>query len=149
MAAAAASFTKIPLFSSSLTSSPLPQFRKHNLSVPTPTKPFSLTHKLVIRTRRSFCCSSRADDDDQQAESSGADVSNDPFPSPDDTNYLLKLVAGSVGGGAVIKYGSILFPDITRPNMLQALLMVSLPVVVAVLILIKESRTENQSKDLF
>lgn len=61
----------------------------------------------------------------------------------DDVDYLWKLAAGSVGGGAAIKYGSVLFPDLTKPNILEALLMISLPVVVAVLILIKESRTEN------
>uniref|UniRef100_A0A0E0K6G9 Uncharacterized protein n=1 Tax=Oryza punctata TaxID=4537 RepID=A0A0E0K6G9_ORYPU len=36
-----------------------------------------------------------------------------------------------------IKYGSILLPDITRPNIVVALLMVSIPVVVAVLLLFK------------
>ncbi|KAL0922216.1 hypothetical protein M5K25_006186 [Dendrobium thyrsiflorum] len=66
----------------------------------------------------------------------------------DDVDYLWKLVAGSVGGGAVVKYGSILFPDIAKPNLAQALLMVSLSVLVAVAILIKESYSTS-NEDLF
>lgn len=63
----------------------------------------------------------------------------------DDLNYLWKLVTGSVGGAAVIKYGSVLFPDITRPNILQALFMIMVPVSVSVIVLIKESNmTKNQ-----
>uniref|UniRef100_A0A0A9F1M6 Uncharacterized protein n=1 Tax=Arundo donax TaxID=35708 RepID=A0A0A9F1M6_ARUDO len=61
----------------------------------------------------------------------------------DDSRYLWTLVLGSVGGAAAIKYGSILLPDITRPNIVQALLMVSLPVVAAVLLLLKASSTED------
>ncbi|KAL6635305.1 hypothetical protein ACP70R_027976 [Stipagrostis hirtigluma subsp. patula] len=61
----------------------------------------------------------------------------------DDSRYLWTLGLGSVGGAAVIKYGSILLPDITRPNIVQALLMVSLPVVAAVLILLRASSVED------
>nr|CAB3448244.1 unnamed protein product [Digitaria exilis] len=61
----------------------------------------------------------------------------------DDSSYLWTLGLGSVGGAAVIKYGSILLPDITRPNIVVALLMVSLPVVAAVLILLKASSVED------
>ncbi|RCV08807.1 hypothetical protein SETIT_1G356200v2 [Setaria italica] len=61
----------------------------------------------------------------------------------DDSSYLWTLGLGSVGGAAVIKYGSILLPDITRPNIVLALLMVSLPVVAAVLILLKASSSED------
>ncbi|XP_062220624.1 uncharacterized protein LOC133920024 [Phragmites australis] len=60
-----------------------------------------------------------------------------------DSSYLWTLLLGSVGGAAAIKYGSILLPDITRPNIVQALLMVSLPVVAAVLLLLKASSTED------
>ena len=56
-----------------------------------------------------------------------------------DLNYVLKLTIGSILGAALIKYGSILLPDITRPNIAQALLMISTPVVVAVCLLVKES----------
>uniref|UniRef100_A0A0E0K6H0 Uncharacterized protein n=1 Tax=Oryza punctata TaxID=4537 RepID=A0A0E0K6H0_ORYPU len=42
-----------------------------------------------------------------------------------------------------IEYGSILLPDITRPNIVVALLMVSIPVVVAVLLLFKVSSRDD------
>lgn len=61
----------------------------------------------------------------------------------DDSSYLLTLLLGSVGGAVAIKYGSILLPDITRPNIVQALLMVSLPVVAAVLLLLRASSKED------
>ncbi|WRX25934.1 hypothetical protein QQP08_018421 [Theobroma cacao] len=61
----------------------------------------------------------------------------------EDFNYLWKLGAGSAIGAAIIKYGSILFPEITRPNILQALIMISAPVIIAVLLLIKQSRLEQ------
>lgn len=56
-------------------------------------------------------------------------------PLQDDLTYLLKLAAGSILGAALIKYGTAIIPDITRPNIIQALLMISTPVVVAVLLL--------------
>lgn len=59
--------------------------------------------------------------------------------------YLGKVVAGSLVGAAVIKYGSIVLPEITRPNIVQALIMIFMPVVVAVLLLIKQSRAEGRS----
>uniref|UniRef100_A0A0D9VMB1 Uncharacterized protein n=1 Tax=Leersia perrieri TaxID=77586 RepID=A0A0D9VMB1_9ORYZ len=61
----------------------------------------------------------------------------------DDSSYLWKLGLGSVGGAAAIKYGSILLPDITRPNIVVALLMVCIPVVVAVVLLLKVSSSED------
>lgn len=63
--------------------------------------------------------------------------------SQEDLNYLWKLGAGSIAGAAVIKYGSILFPEITRPNIVEALAMVSTPVIVAVLLLINQSQVER------
>ena len=62
-------------------------------------------------------------------------------------DYLWKLVAGSVVGGGVIKYGSVVYPGITRPNLVQALIMISAPVVVAVFLLAKSSREETRSKE--
>lgn len=59
-------------------------------------------------------------------------------------NFLLKLGGGSLAGAAAIKYGSILVPQITQPNITQALIMISTPVVVAVLILIIASRVEQR-----
>ncbi|KAI3448800.1 hypothetical protein Pfo_005465 [Paulownia fortunei] len=74
----------------------------------------------------------------------GGSAANDKaaFVSQEDLNYLVKLGAGSVAGAAAIKYGSIIFPEITRPNLAQALVMISAPVVVAVLLLIKQSRVD-------
>ncbi|KAG4944963.1 hypothetical protein GLYMA_15G006800v4 [Glycine max] len=59
----------------------------------------------------------------------------------EDLVYVGKLVAGSFAGGAAIKYGSALFPEITTPNLVLALLLILTPVLVAVFLLIKESRT--------
>ncbi|PIN00019.1 hypothetical protein CDL12_27481 [Handroanthus impetiginosus] len=72
----------------------------------------------------------------------GADAANDEaaFLSQEDINYLVQLGGGSVAGAAAIKYGSIIFPEITRPNLAQALLMISAPVIVAVFLLIKQSQ---------
>jgi hypothetical protein len=63
----------------------------------------------------------------------------------EDLDYLWKLLAGSVVGAAVIKYGSIVFPGITRPNIVQALIMISTPVIVAVFLLFKRSQAETRS----
>lgn len=57
-------------------------------------------------------------------------------------DYLVKLGAGSVVGAAAIKYGSVVFPEVTRPNVTEALAMISFPVVAAVLLLIRQSRSE-------
>ncbi|KAE7997307.1 hypothetical protein FH972_001953 [Carpinus fangiana] len=65
----------------------------------------------------------------------------------EDLDYLWKLIAGSVVGGGVIKYGSVVFPGITRPNLVVALIMISAPVVVAVFLLAKRSREETRSKE--
>lgn len=55
---------------------------------------------------------------------------------------MWKLGAGSVAAAAVIKYGSAFFPEITRPNILLALIMISTPVIVAIVLLIKQSRLQ-------
>ncbi|XP_021731812.1 uncharacterized protein LOC110698642 [Chenopodium quinoa] len=60
----------------------------------------------------------------------------------DDFTYLLKLAAGSIFGAALIKYGSAIIPDITKPNITQALLMISSPVVISILLLSNGSRKE-------
>ncbi|XP_050286547.1 uncharacterized protein LOC126725727 isoform X2 [Quercus robur] len=61
----------------------------------------------------------------------------------EDWEFFWKLVAVSVVGAAIIKYGSVAFPEITRPNIVQALIMISTPVIVAVFLLIKQSRAES------
>ncbi|KAH6766507.1 homoserine O-acetyltransferase [Perilla frutescens var. hirtella] len=60
--------------------------------------------------------------------------------SQEDVKYLVQLGAGSVAGAAAIKYGTVLFPEITKPNLAQALFMISAPLFVAVLLLFKQSR---------
>ncbi|KAL0547442.1 hypothetical protein IC582_017378 [Cucumis melo] len=67
------------------------------------------------------------------------------FINQEDVEFFLKLGAGSIAGGFGIKYGSIIFPEITKPNIVQALIMISTPVVVAIWLLIKQSREETQS----
>ncbi|EXB93678.1 hypothetical protein L484_003949 [Morus notabilis] len=81
----------------------------------------------------------RDNDDVQQV------TNNTAFISQKDLDYLWKLVVGSVVGAAIIKYGSVVFPEITRPNITQALLMIVIPVVVAVLLLINQSSKEEPS----
>ncbi|KAK2425458.1 homoserine O-acetyltransferase [Trifolium repens] len=57
----------------------------------------------------------------------------------EDLVYVAKLVVGSFGGAAAIKYGSAIFPEITTPNLVLALVIISTPVLVAVLLLINQS----------
>ncbi|CAM8937116.1 hypothetical protein QQ045_014312 [Rhodiola kirilowii] len=61
----------------------------------------------------------------------------------DERSYVLKLGVGSVAGAAVIKYGSVLVPQITRPNLAEALFIIITPVVAAALILLIKSRTTS------
>ncbi|XP_021639704.2 uncharacterized protein LOC110634864 [Hevea brasiliensis] len=65
-------------------------------------------------------------------EEESSSMNNSNTISQEDLNYLWKLGAGSVAAAALIKYGSILFPVIARPNILLALIMVSTPVILAI-----------------
>ncbi|XP_027341069.1 uncharacterized protein LOC113854331 [Abrus precatorius] len=58
----------------------------------------------------------------------------------EDLAYVGKLVVGSFVGAGAIKYGSAIFPEITTPNIVLALAIILTPVLVAVFLLIKESR---------
>ncbi|XP_042045749.1 uncharacterized protein LOC121792035 [Salvia splendens] len=62
------------------------------------------------------------------------------FVSQEDVKYLVQLGGASVAGAAAIKYGSIIFPEITQPNLAQALFIIFAPVTVAVMLLSKQSR---------
>lgn len=53
--------------------------------------------------------------------------------------YVAKLGMGSFAGAGVIKYGSGVFPEITTPNLVLALVIISTPVIVAVFLLINQS----------
>ncbi|KAG2729339.1 hypothetical protein I3760_01G245900 [Carya illinoinensis] len=83
--------------------------------------------------------------EEEEQEDSSKNNKTGAFTSQEDLEYLWKLVAGSVVGAAVLKYGSAVFPDTTRPNIVQALIMISAPVIVAVFLLIKQSRAERRS----
>ncbi|KAM6585964.1 hypothetical protein CsatB_012966 [Cannabis sativa] len=63
----------------------------------------------------------------------------------EDLAYLGKLATGSIVGAGVIKYGSIVFPEITKPNLTQALFIILSPVIIAVLLLINQSRKDKPS----
>ena len=54
--------------------------------------------------------------------------------------YLVQLGGASVAGAAAIKYGSIIFPEITQPNLAQALFIIFAPVTVALVLLARQSR---------
>ncbi|XP_058115537.1 uncharacterized protein LOC131258314 [Magnolia sinica] len=106
-----------------------------------PSNRMKSMNPFLARPRASFN-QQQSDYDFGNNNNSNNDDDNDSsraFSSPDDLSYLWKLAAGSVGGAAVIKYGSVIFPEITTPNILQAILMIGIPVLVSVLLLIKES----------
>ncbi|KAJ8755283.1 hypothetical protein K2173_019081 [Erythroxylum novogranatense] len=81
----------------------------------------------------------RASNSPPEEEVERSNVSESYGVSQDDVSYLWKLGLGSVAGAAIIKYGSILFPYVTRPNLPLALLMILTPVIVSVILLIKQS----------
>ncbi|XP_057789982.1 uncharacterized protein LOC131006836 [Salvia miltiorrhiza] len=63
-----------------------------------------------------------------------------PVVSQEDVKYLVQLGGASVAGAAAIKYGSIIFPEMTQPNLAQALFMIFAPLAVVVFLLFKQSR---------
>ncbi|KAF8400613.1 hypothetical protein HHK36_013912 [Tetracentron sinense] len=101
----------------------------------------NIPSSFSTNTRRRRLLLVRGSDPQREAEDSSTE---NGFTSQEDLNYLWQLVVGSIGGAAVIKYGSILFPNITRPNIAEALIMISTPVIVAVLLLIKQSSVTIQ-----
>ncbi|MFS7980533.1 hypothetical protein Hanom_Chr10g00940571 [Helianthus anomalus] len=101
--------------------------RNAALHMRTPSLPTSGGRRRCFAVR-----STKSDDDD-----------DDDDEVDDDVSFLLKLGTGSFAGAAAIKYGSILVPEITRPNITQALIMISTPVILALLLLIKQSRLQH------
>ncbi|XP_010043642.2 uncharacterized protein LOC104432807 isoform X1 [Eucalyptus grandis] len=99
--------------------------------------PIIPTTTRIRRSCRVFAANGPKSDD------KGSSFGDSYISQQEDVNYLWKLGAGSIAGAAIIKYGSILFPEITRPNIVEALGIISTPVIVAVLLLIKESRVER------
>ncbi|KAK1360105.1 Glycosyltransferase-like domain-containing protein 1 [Heracleum sosnowskyi] len=103
---------------------------------------FCYAFPMISSSKSLMILASRKDDSSFNIKVTPSDPA--PFNSQgEDVKYVLKLAGGSVLGAAVIKYGSALFPDITTPNILLALSMISGPVILAVLLLIKESREAN------
>eukprot|EP01018_Ginkgo_biloba_P015536 Gb_30817 [translate_table: standard] len=70
-------------------------------------------------------------------------VNGNGFLPPEDVYYVCKLTLGCIAGAAVIKYGSVFLPVITRPNLTQALLMIGAPVLVSILLLLRVSSTQR------
>ncbi|KFK38943.1 hypothetical protein AALP_AA3G180200 [Arabis alpina] len=87
-------------------------------------------------TKRSFRVMA-SDDRSEQADNGQG--------TQEDLNYLLKLGVGSVAGAAIIKYGSVLVPEVTRPNLTQALFIIIAPVVISLILLIRSSSSKNQN----
>ncbi|KAL1812698.1 hypothetical protein ACET3Z_022763 [Daucus carota] len=114
----------------------------------TRSSPFSCRQSDRISTARfSYVTSSGKSLMIQASRKDESQVSS-PDPAPfnsqgEDVTYVLKLVGGSVLGAAVIKYGSALFPQITTPNILLALSMISAPVILAIFLLVNKSRAIN------
>ncbi|KAM3223949.1 hypothetical protein ACQJBY_057375 [Aegilops geniculata] len=108
-------------------------------AAPPPGRGFRVSCRRSVRRRAGG--RARASRDTNGAEAEPDSKGRTP---QDDSGYLLTLGLGSVGGAAAVKYGSVLLPDITRPNIVEALLMVSLPMAAAVLVLLKLSSTSTQ-----
>lgn len=87
----------------------------------------------------------RASDPKTDQASPSTDEPGLPFLPQEDSNFLVKLGVGSVAGGAAIKYGSVIFPEITTPNISLALFMITAPMIVAVVLLFLQSRTDSTS----
>ncbi|CAN8259173.1 unnamed protein product [Cochlearia groenlandica] len=88
-------------------------------------------------TKRSFSVSA-SDDRSEQADNGQG--------FQEDLNYLLKIGVSSMAGAAIIKYGSVLLPEITRPNLTQALFIILSPVVISVILLFQSSSSsKNQN----
>ncbi|KAK7325261.1 hypothetical protein VNO77_29420 [Canavalia gladiata] len=98
--------------------------------------PLFLRNPMPLRftsTRWASCVRPRALDPKTEDQNSSTS-------SQEDLAYVGKLVVGSFAGAGAIKYGSALFPQITTPNLVMALTIILTPVVVALFLLIKESR---------
>nr|GMD32421.1 CDKN2A-interacting protein [Ipomoea batatas] len=117
---------------------------------PNATKPLAIfspttaANKIGFRISRVWRATSfgitRASDPKREAPSPNSDGQNLPFVPQEDLVYLVKLGAGSLAGAAAIKYGSVIFPEVTKPNLIEAIAIITAPVVVAVVLLIKQSR---------
>ncbi|KAI3970258.1 hypothetical protein MKX01_023905 [Papaver californicum] len=106
----------------------------YRLVGPIKVHPFAKTNTTRLLAGRNSYLKSEEEREKVDSKNNNQDDEDD-----DDLSYLLKLGAGSVGGAVVIKYGSILLPEITKPNIVLSLAMIFTPVLIAVLLLIKQS----------
>lgn len=67
-------------------------------------------------------------------------------PWNEDVGYIIKLSVGSFAGAIAIKYGSVLLPGITRPDLLEALLMIGVPTMISVIMLMAVSIKQGGSR---
>ncbi|URE31635.1 hypothetical protein MUK42_34192 [Musa troglodytarum] len=125
-----------------------PSLTRRHLPFWISTRTTAATTTTVVRLSPRPAGGGRGEQEDEEKEEGSMSSIDTSRLLSDDFNYLCKLAAGSIGGASAVKYGSVLFPDITRPNIVQALLMISLPVLVAILILINESIKDVQDEEL-
>ncbi|KAL8138634.1 hypothetical protein V2J09_004635 [Rumex salicifolius] len=100
---------------------------------------------LTSPSASSFSLPVRASDPEREGNPSivSPDSNSNTISSfQEDAIYLWKLALGSVIGAAIIKYGCIVFPDITKPDLVQALIMISAPAIASVILLVLGSRQE-------
>ncbi|RAL43242.1 hypothetical protein DM860_015132 [Cuscuta australis] len=87
---------------------------------------------------------SRASDPKREAPNTESGRRRNPaFVPQEDLEYLVKLGAGSVVAAAAIKYGSIVFPAATSPNLAESTAIITAPVIVAIALLVKQSRADR------
>ncbi|CAN0878330.1 hypothetical protein LINGRAHAP2_LOCUS12420 [Linum grandiflorum] len=122
--AAGVHFARVIISSSSRRSNASSTVRFGWLSGPEPAVKLSGRFR-VVRSRRG------------ESEARGGSTSgfSQGDNDDDDLGFLVKLGGGSFVGAGAIKYGSVVFPEITRPNLSLALLMISLPVLLSLLLL--------------
>ncbi|CAN4088521.1 unnamed protein product [Withania somnifera] len=103
---------------------------------------FSKSVRLTSSFRTSMI--TRASDPKTEQANPSTEEPRLPFLPQEDLNFLVKLGVGSVAGGAAIKYGSVIFPEITTPNISLALFMISAPMIVAAVLLFLQSNADSK-----
>ncbi|CAH9147082.1 unnamed protein product [Cuscuta epithymum] len=108
------------------------------------TTPNQLSLRIIPYASRATSSGiARASDPKREAPDPKSGGRNPSFVSlQEDLGYLVKLGVWSTAGAAAIKYGSIFFPEMTNPNLAEAISIITAPVVVALLLLIKQSPVE-------
>ncbi|CAH9088508.1 unnamed protein product [Cuscuta europaea] len=90
----------------------------------------------------------RASDPKREAPDPKSGGRNPSFVSlQEDLEYLVKLGVWSAAGAAAIKYGSIMIPQMTKPNLAEAISIITAPVFVALVLLINQSRIQSSEEE--